>query len=105
MAKRFSADQWQAWFLEFERCELTVADFCLSVGVSVQSYYRWRKKFKSLEEDSADHESESGDFVALAFAADKVEIEFPGGSVARVSNDADSLRPLVTILLEQGAAQ
>jgi len=49
MAKHFSADQWRAWFVEFEQNDLTVAKFCQSVNVSVQSYYKWRKRLTALD--------------------------------------------------------
>lgn len=105
MAKHHSAQQWRLWFLKFEQIELTVADFCKSVGVSVQSYYKWRKKLKLLDGDGSTLEAKSSNFVAVSLAAAKIEIEFPGGAIARISNDADSLRPLVGVLLEQGAVQ
>ena len=51
MAKHHSAQQWRLWFFEFEQSELTVCDFCKSVGVSMQSYYKWRKKLELLDGD------------------------------------------------------
>ena len=34
MRKRYSADQWRAWHLEFASSDLTVKQFCESVGTS-----------------------------------------------------------------------
>lgn len=107
MAKHFSADQWRVWFLEFERSDLTVAKFCESAGVSGQSYYKWRRRLNSLDSDDTKDRvsSVASKFVSVSLPSSKVEIEFPGGAIARISNNADSLRPLVKVLLEQGVIQ
>ena len=93
MAKHYPAAQWRAWFVEFDQSDVTVGEFCQSVGVSVQSYYKWRKRLKQLDVDSATSQADNRSFVPVSITAAKVEIEFPGGAMARITNDADSLRP------------
>lgn len=112
MAKRFGADQWRAWFVEFEQTDLTVARFCESIGVSVQSYYKWRRKLKSLDGSAAQTDSNTG-FVPVVLqtsfanhhSAGLLEIELPCGAIARVPNDTGSLRPILSLLLNRELAQ
>jgi len=122
MAKHFSADQWRAWFVEFEQNDLTVAKFCQSVNVSVQSYYKWRKRLTALDAQLPAETKPAGTkpagtvkpnprrtpapnqlarFVPVVLSDSKIEIEFPGGVIARVNNDADSLWPIVSVLLKE----
>ena len=100
MAKHFGSDQWRSWLVEFEQGNLTVARFCDSIGVSVQSFYKWRKKLQS---------STSECFVPIVVQSPRhtslVEIELPGGAIARVPNDAVSLRPILSVLLDWETAQ
>ena len=81
---------------------MTVVKFCESIGVSVNTYYRWRERLKSEPDDSAPVPVE---FIPVSMAADQIEIELPGGSIARVTNETSSLRPLIVLLLELGATQ
>ena len=37
MAVHHSADQWRSWFSEFEGPDLTVGQFCKSIGVSINT--------------------------------------------------------------------
>ena len=104
MAKRYDAAQWRAWYVEFEQSDLTVARFCDSIGVSVQSYYKWRKRLKSLDSLSG-QTNLSASFVPVVVQSSIVEIELPGGAIARVPNDAASLRPILSVLLSRGVAQ
>ena len=102
MASHYSASQWRTWFEDCRQSELTVAKFCESIGVSVNTYYRWRQR---LQNEPVDSEPAAVKFVPVALTMDQIEIELPGGSIARVANDAGSLRPLVTLLLELGVRQ
>jgi hypothetical protein len=53
MARSLNGAKWQAWrerFRRFESCDLTVADFCEVEGVSMPSFYEWRRKLQSLRQ-------------------------------------------------------
>ena len=102
MANHYSASQWRTWIDACGQSDLTVVKFCESIGVSVNTYYRWRQRLQN-ESDAAF--TPVAEFVSVALPSGQVEIELPGGSTARVANDANSLRPLVTLLLELGAKQ
>ena len=102
MSTRYPASQWRTWLSACQQSDLTVVKFCESIGVSVNTYYRWRERLKSEPDDSAPVPVE---FIPVSMAAGQIEIELPGGSIARVTNEASSLRPLIVLLLELGATQ
>lgn len=99
MRKRLGADRWRELFSEFDSEEVTVAQFCDSAGVSVQTFYKWRKKLNSESAPAAGSRFVS---VVVAPSPNQLEIELPGGAVARVPNDAASIRPLIEVLVELG---
>ena len=70
-------------------------------------YWRLSKHLLSLasalQREALACESAAAEFVSIALPSSQIEIEIPGGAVARVCNDRQSLRPLVTLLLELGA--
>ena len=100
MARRFGADQWRRWLAEFEQDDLTVGKFCLAKGVSVQTFYKWRRRLRECEES----QTEAASFVSLSLKAEQAEIELPAGARLRVANTKHSLRPIVEVLVEIGAA-
>ena len=44
MGQHYSSEQWAAWVGEQRKSELNVAEFCDWIGVSPNSFYRWRQK-------------------------------------------------------------
>ena len=102
MANHYSASQWRTWIESCGQSDLTVVKFCESIGVSVNTYYRWRQR---LQNESDAGFAPAAEFVSVTLPSGQVEIELPGGSTARVANDTNSLRPLVSLLLELGAKQ
>ena len=104
--KRFSAEQWRAWFGEFEQRDLTVQQFCDAKGTTANTFYSWRRRLREAS-DSANRQptSDAAPFVSVKFATSQVEFELAGGVIARVANDRQSLRPLVEVLQELGARQ
>jgi len=95
--KRFTVDQWRAWFDEFEGCDLTVQQFCDSKGTTPNTFYNWRRR---LREESVAENSGRNSFVSVKLASSPVEIELGEGVMARVSNDHHSLRPILEVLRE-----
>jgi len=123
MAKRYSAEQWAVWVCEQRDSELSVAEFCEWIGVSLNSFYRWRQKVAAEDRLSTtdglarERQVASGDtrrplatkglmsseprFVPLTvLTSPAVEISLPCGVVVRVPNDDRSLRRVLGILLE-----
>lgn len=123
MAKHYSAEQWAAWVGEQRDSELSVAEFCEWIGVSLNSFYRWRQKLAAEDRLSIrdglarERQVASGEtqrllagkglmsseprFVPLTvLTSPAVEISLPCGAVVRVPNDDRSLRRVLDILLE-----
>ena len=106
--RKYSAGQRCAWFLEFEASPLTVDKFSKSIGVSVQSIDKWRRKLKD-EYTAGSPKPSSPQFVPVSLSSSTVassrsaalpivEIDLSDGVVLRVFNNVDSLRPLYTLL-------
>lgn len=68
MGKFYSGDQWRTWFLEFEESPLTVEKFCKSIGASVQTFYKWRRKLKAVPGTDSTNSS-STRFVPVSLAS------------------------------------
>ena len=55
-SKRYSVEQIVAKLLEMERLQgqgLTIPRACKRIGISDQSFYRWRLRYGALKEDEA----------------------------------------------------
>lgn len=114
MGKHYSADHWAAWVREQRESELSVAEFCDWIGVSPNSFYRWRQKLAAkgrppakkghgTRRQSAMKRSMSpgSELVPLTvLTSPVVEIDLPCGAVVRVPNEDRSLRRVLGILLE-----
>ncbi len=91
--QRYSAEQWAAWFDEFERGDFTVAGFCQLKGVSSNAFYQWRKRL-------AEAATAAG-FVAVEVSSPAlVEIDLPSGAILRVPNEVAALRPVLEVLCQ-----
>ena len=99
--KRFSVEQWRVWFAEFDQSDLTVQQFCDLKGTTANTYYNWRRRLQEQPavEDSSQHSGQPS-FVSVKLASPLVEIELGDGTVARVPNDRQSLRPILEVLRE-----
>ena len=116
MGKHYSAEQWAAWVGEQRESELSVAEFCDWIGVSPNSFYRWRQKLAAKgrppakkghgpRRQSAMKRSMSSGFELVpltVLTSPVVEIDLPCGAVVRVPDNDRSLRRVLGILLETG---
>lgn len=104
MGKHYSVEQWAAWVGEQRVSQLNVAEFCDWIGVSLNSFYRWRKKLAAessrLSASKALMSSEPRFVPLTVLTSPAVEIDLPCGAVVRVPNDDRSLRRVLGILLE-----
>ncbi len=95
---------WRSRMVRFHSSGLTVAAFCRREGVSVPSFYHWRKRLGRGQQPS-DRGSADGPpttrqphgFVAVNVSAAMVaEVEFPNGVRIRVpATNAEALRAAV----------
>jgi hypothetical protein len=91
MAQNFDAAKRRVWserLRRFDRCDLTVVEFCLAEGVSTPSFYDWRRKLRSPRGATSSPASPPPTFLPVRIvsstpAAAPVEIHLPNG--ARVS--------------------
>ena len=116
VGKHYSAEQWTAWVGEQRESELNVAEFCDWIGVSLNSFYRWRQKLAAKGRPPAREEnkaqrlsgtkgavSSGPELVPLTILTSPVvEIDLPCGAVVRVPNEDRSLRRVLGILLKAG---
>ncbi|MBL8820316.1 MAG: transposase [Planctomyces sp.] len=110
MGKHSSADQRAAWVAEQQASELTVVEFCEWIGVSPNSFHRWRRKLaaRGRPMTSTGHTAEglsatpwsvsrSPELVSLTvLASSVVEIELPGWAVTGTKHVKKTRRALIT---------
>ena len=90
---------WSDRFRRFDRCDLTVVDFCLAEGVSTPSFYQWRRKLGGISgrEVVPGTQIEEPTFLPVRLlsakpAAGEVEIHLPNGArVIVTSADVPSM--------------
>ena len=111
MARGHSAEQWACWMEEQPHSGLTVAEFCEAVGVSPNSFYRWRRLLAREAGPGAATgvtSEAAACFVPLTLVeSPRIEIELPCGATLRVPNDGGLLRQVLEALLaapREGAA-
>jgi hypothetical protein len=116
VGKHYSAEQWAAWVGEQWESELSVGEFCDWIGVSLNSFYRWRQKLAAKGRSPAGKGLTAQRLTAMkgstsvgpelvpltVITSPVVEIDLPCGAVVRVPNDDRSLRRVLGILLEAG---
>jgi hypothetical protein len=86
---------WRQRLARFERAGVTIAEFCRREGVSVPSFYQWRKKLAATSTSPGRKATQSppvndtpAPFVELALPlAARVEIELVSGAIVRFPLD------------------
>ena len=90
-------DVWGKRLRRFAQSGLPVARFCAAEGVSVASFYSWRKKLMSNPpRDRRAGQRASFQRVAVVAATPAVSIHLPGGTRIEVSAaDLDAVRAVI----------
>jgi transposase-like protein len=91
MANRASDEKRREWtdrLLRHEMSELTVARFCEDEGVSVPSFYQWRRKLKDAERARPSVPSFQPLHVTVAAGGPAVVARLPNGVVLEVAEAA-----------------
>lgn len=76
------ANQWRERIEQFERSDLTIAQFCKREGCSDASFYHWRRRFRDTQHSTATA------FVEVDLPTDlphrdrpeSIEVNLPGGA-------------------------
>lgn len=73
------ANLWRQHFMDFDRSQLTIAQFCQSIGCSVPTFYHWKRKLSETPSQSAFLRVQTTDQQSLF-----IEIKLPGSLSIRV---------------------
>ena len=80
------ADECRGRFARYAMSELTVVEFCIVEGVSVSSFYRWRKKLAKKSDPRQDAKTHRPVFApvrlvtSLGVPTPRVTVRLPGGT-------------------------
>ena len=86
--------RWSLLIQQYERSDLTIADFCDLHGTSTASFYQWRQKLRSRADPQ-------GEFLAIEVSQPRssthdVRVRFPCGTQIELeAGDRESLRLVV----------
>jgi hypothetical protein len=104
MSRERNAGLWDTWrkrLHQFDRCQLTLSEFCRREGVTVGAFYTWRRK---LRPKPVRVQPTQPTFVPLRPAAPanrsstacEVRLQLPNGTRVRLAQpDESSLRALI----------
>lgn len=104
MSRGYPVEQWREWIEQQKTSGLSVAAFCRSIGVSENAFYLRRKKLGG-QAGSGASDQRPPSFVALKVAEGNslgARVELPCGAVVS-SSDQETIRTVVTALLDHGA--
>jgi hypothetical protein len=101
---RSRVDWWRAQFQRHEKADLSVTEFCRQLGVSVTTYYYWKKRVHELTphalgqspaEYHSRHVTTSASFVPVSIlepaTGTELEIELTNACVLRLKGVIDPL--------------
>ena len=101
--------EWRARFERFAKAETSVSRFCRGEGVSVPSFYQWRKKLAARETTASDDSASfgSGSFAAVRLVGSaSVAAWLPGGTRLEIPlGDPQSLTLVIETLVRADAEQ
>jgi len=91
--------QWRRRMARFAKVQQSVTQFCREEGVSVPSFYHWRKKLKGLARSMPDEDA-TGSFTPVRLvAAAGVSVQLPGGTQLQIpTSDPQALRLVIRTL-------
>ena len=98
--------QWQRRLARFQKSRLTVAPFCQDEGVSVASFYQWRKKLPQLSKPTAEAVRPAASFRPVRLVTwPSVAVRLPGGTELDVPASDPELLQLALQTLAQVDSQ
>ena len=75
------ANEWRERLCRYESTQLTIAEFCIVEGVSVSSFYQWRKKLERNPLGDTTPATGRADFAPVRLLnAANVIVQLPGGT-------------------------
>ena len=104
------ADEWRGRFARYAMSELTIAEFCIVEGVSVSSFYLWRKKLAKKSEYRQDAKIQRSVFAPVRLVtspsvpAPLVTVQLPGGTRLEIPmSDCEAFERTIQILISADA--
>lgn len=96
--------QWQGRMARFKKSPLTVLRFCRDEGVSVPSFYQWRKKLQQQARVVASDDAAANFRPVRLVGSAHVVVRWPGGTQLEVpTGDPQALRLAMQMLAEVDA--
>jgi transposase len=96
--------EWRGRMARFAKVRQSVARFCQDEGVSVPSFYQWRKKLKQLRRPMADDDAAVSFTPVRLVAAAGVCVQLPGGTQLQIPTaDPQALELVVRTLARADA--
>jgi len=114
MSTRYSAEEWLVWLEEYRQSGLSVKQFCDLLEVSVATFYNWQRKLRKQPANDVTDQAAPCSLIEASFSevllpqslepfsGDRIEVQLPAGASVSLSNNADSLRPILQVLAEIG---
>jgi len=90
---------WKDRFAQLTKSQLTIHQFCQSIGCSVASYYHWKRKLQGSAAESKTVPHSKPGFIPVTIRQDVariVNVELPGGTKVHLPVDAiEALRLII----------
>lgn len=103
-------DEWRGRFALYAMSELTVAEFCIVEGVSVSSFYLWRKKLAKKSEHGQDAKTGRSVFAPVRLVTSPnvpvplVTVQLPGGTRLEIPmSDCEAFERTIQVLISADA--
>jgi hypothetical protein len=89
--------EWQRRMTRFEKTRRTVAGFCRDEGVSVPTFYQWRKKLAQRQQEREDAGGGASGFAPVRLVASAgVAVQLPGGTQLHIpTSDPEALQVVI----------
>lgn len=86
--------QWRRRLARFEKAQESIGQFCRGEGVSVASFYRWRRKLAGRQEGAGGAVERTSRFAAVRLVAPAdVSVRLPGGTQLEIpTSDPQALQ-------------
>lgn len=98
--------QWQQRMARFEKSKQSVVRFCQGEGVSVPSFYKWRKKLRQVASASEMSRDATDQFAPVRLVGSaSVAVRLPGGTQLDIPAADSQLLQLAIHTLAQADAQ
>lgn len=98
--------EWRGRLAQFERSQLSIVQFCREEGVSVASFYQWRKKLQQEPGPAVDMNNVAAEFKPVrVVGSPSIAVRLPGGTQLEVPTSQPQVLQLALQTLARLDAQ